>query len=101
MIVGGHLFHADDRGTLWMSPLSEDVIDTRVAVYFFGLNESLWALSQFGGMFFDYELSRIYYTLEGGSRLLYCAFSPEGTFFGDVEFSCPFDDVVHYRFIVC
>ena len=85
MFVGGQLFHADDNGTLWMSQLTDGLLEARVAVDLFGLTEIQWALSQLGGMFFDYELSRVYYTLEGDSRLLYRAFSPDGGFFGDVE----------------
>ncbi len=85
MLVGGQLFHSDNNGTLWMSELNEGVFSTRIPVDLFGLSEDQWALSQLGGMFFDYELSRVYYTEQGNSQLLYRAFTPDGTFFGDVE----------------
>lgn len=83
MFVGGQLFHADSNGTMWMSQLTDGVFQPRVAVDLFGLNESHWPLSQIGGMFFDYELSRVYYTLQGNSELRYRAFSPDGPYFGN------------------
>lgn len=85
MFVGGQLFYADDNGVLWMRQFADGEFEARAAVNLFGLTENEWALSQLGGMFFDYELSRVYYTIEGDSRLHYRAFSPDGTFFGDVE----------------
>ena len=85
MFFGGQLFHADDNGVLWMSQFTDDEFEVRAAVNLFGLTENEWVLSQLGGMFFDFELSRVYCMIEGDSLLHYRAFSPYGTFFGDVE----------------
>ena len=86
MFVGGKLFHADDNGGLWSRSFIDGVFESPTAVDLFGMTESDWSLSQITGMFFDYDWSRVYYTLEGDSRLLYLAFSPDGTFFGNDEF---------------
>ncbi len=86
MFVGGRLFHADDNGTMFSSEFSDGSFASPVAVDLFGQTESDWALSQLTAMFFDYELSRVYYTLAGDSRLLYRAFTPDTLFFGNDEF---------------
>ena len=81
MMVGGTLFNVNDNGSLWSTPFSNGVPGNRVAVDLFGITENEWALSRLSGMFFDYEWSRVYYTLENDSRLFYRAFSPDSRFF--------------------
>ena len=83
MIVGGRLFYANTNGQLRVRSLSENTLGPMSFVDLFGLTEEHWALSQLGGMFFDYEWSRVYYTIQGDSRLFYRAFSPDGTYFGN------------------
>ena len=87
MYLGGKLFHADDNGNMWLSLLNDDnTFGPRSLVDLFGLTSSEWDLAQLSGMFFDHERSRVYYTLENDSRLLWRAFTPHGPLFGDTEF---------------
>jgi len=86
MFIGGQLFHADVNGTMWMSQLTDGEFDPRAEVDLFGLTNTEWEISQLGGMFFDYEQGRVYYTRQGDSRLLARAFTPDGPYFGNQEF---------------
>ena len=83
MFVGGQLFFANTLGEMRVRTLADDTLGSVAVVDLFGMTEDEWVLSQLGGMFFDYGLSRVYYTIRGDSRLFYRAFSPDGTFFGD------------------
>ncbi|MBX2881043.1 MAG: hypothetical protein KTR32_13960 [Granulosicoccus sp.] len=83
MFVGGNLYQADASGGMWVSAYNGSTFEPRESVNLFGLTESYWALSQIGGMFFDYEQGRVYYTLRGNSQLYYRAFSPDGPYFGN------------------
>lgn len=85
LVVGGQLFHADANGTMWMSQFNNGSLETRRAVDLFGLDNNNWALSQLGGMFFEHDLSRVYYTKQGDSQLYYRAFTPSGPYFGNDE----------------
>ena len=87
MFIDGRLFHADDDGRLWVSALREDdTFGSPERVDLFGLTRNQWDLSRLGGMFFDHEQGRVYYTLEGDARLFWRAFTPDGPLFGDFEF---------------
>ncbi len=83
MFVGGQLFYANSIGEMRVRTLSEGTLGSFSVVDLFGLNENHWALSQLGGMFFDYDLSRVYYTIQGDSRLYYRGFTPDGAYFGN------------------
>lgn len=86
MFLGGQLFHADDNGTMWVSALrDDDTLTVPAQVDLFGLTGSQWDLSRLGGMFFNHEHGRVYYTLENDSRLFWRAFTPEGPLFGDFQ----------------
>lgn len=87
MFLDGKLFHADDDGDMWMSTLFEDnTFGNRVQVDLLGLTDDEWELDELGGMFFDHQQSRVYYTIDGESRLYYRAFTPDGPIFGDFEY---------------
>jgi hypothetical protein len=63
MFVGGQLFYSNSNGILQVRTLNEGTLGQRSTVDLLGLTEEHWALSQLGGMFFDYGLSRVYYTI--------------------------------------
>ena len=85
--IGGRLFHADSNSNMWMSVMNEDgTFQDRTLVDLFGLTDAQWDIDQIGAMFFDYEWSRIYYTMRNDSRLFYRAFTPAGPYFGNDEF---------------
>jgi len=86
MFVGGQLFQAYNNSTIWMSQLTNGVFQPRVQIDLFGLTNNEWEISRLGGMFFDYEQSRVYYTLVGDSRLFWRAFTPDGPYFGNDGF---------------
>jgi len=86
MFIGGQLFHADNNSTMWVSQFSNGEFQPRTAVDLFGLTDIEWNISQLGGMFFDYEQGRVYYTIQGDPRLLARAFTPDGPYFGNDEF---------------
>jgi hypothetical protein len=86
MFVGGQLIYGDDTGTVWRSRFNGESFDARRSVNLFGLTDAQWQIDQIGGMFFDYEWSRVYYTLQGDSRLFWRAFTPDGPLFGDTQY---------------
>ena len=69
-----------------MSKFNNGSFEPRVAVDLFGLTANEWEIHRVTGMFFDYEWSRVYYTMQGDSRLLYRAFTPDGPYFGNDVF---------------
>jgi len=86
VFVGGKLFHADSNSNVWMTQLTDGGAEPRVPVELFGLTNNEWQISQLTGMFFNYEQGRVYYTLQGHSRLYWRAFTPDGPYFGNLEF---------------
>lgn len=86
MLLDGQLFHADDNGNMWVSPLlADNTFGSRTQVDLHGLTQSQWDLSELTGMFFDHEQGRVYYTLENDYRLFWRAFTPDGPLFGVTE----------------
>ena len=83
--LGGQIFHADSNGMMWRTQIANGTAEPRRPVDLFGLVESDWALSRLGGMFFDHEFGRVYYTIQGDSQLYYRAFTPDGPYFGNDE----------------
>jgi hypothetical protein len=86
MFVGGLLLHADVNGAMWMSRLTDGTFEPREPVDLFGLTSVEWDLTRLSGMFFDYIQSRVYYTLQGDSRLYWRAFTPDGPYFGNDDY---------------
>lgn len=86
VFVGGTLFFADGSSRIWRSVLENGVFQPRTQVELFGLTGSQWDIDQIGGMFFDYEHGRLYYTLRYDSRLFYRAFTPASPYFGNDRF---------------
>ena len=86
MFVGSQLFFAANDGHMYISNLVDGTFETRERVDLFGLIEEHWAVSQLGGMFFDYDMGRVYYTKQDDSNLFYRAFTPAGPYFGNDEF---------------
>jgi len=84
--VGGLLFHADVAGNMWMSRFIDGNFEPREQVDMFGLTSTEWDISRLSGMFFDYEQGRLYYTLQGDSRLFWRAFTPDGPYFSNDDF---------------
>ncbi len=82
MHVGGRLFYVTNSGLMRTATI-DNGLSSDYVIDMLGLTEDNWPLSQLGGMFFDYEWSRVYYTLEGDSRLHYRAFSPHDDYFGN------------------
>lgn len=86
MYVGGSLFYADANNNMWASRFNGTTFEPRTSVNLFGQTNNEWNLSNVGGMFFDYEWSRVYYTIQGDSRLFWRAFTPDSPYFGNDEF---------------
>jgi len=61
-------------------------VGPRAQVDLLGLRSAEWNLTQLGGMFFDHERGRVYYSLVNDTRLFWRAFTPDGPIFGDTEF---------------
>ena len=83
VFVGGALYHADSSSRIWKSIYQDGTFQPRTLVNLYGLTSSQWDINDIGGMFFDYEFSRIYYTLRYDSRLFYRAFTPASPYFGN------------------
>lgn len=87
MFLGGQLFHADDDDDMWVSLLREDdTFAPRTQVDLRGITSNEWDLSRLGGMFFDHEQGRVYYTQTSDTDLFWRAFTPDGPLFGENEF---------------
>ncbi len=86
VFVGGRLFHADSLGRMWSSVLANGVFQNRTEVDLFGMTDTQWNIDQIGGMFFDYEQGRIYYTIQNDSQLYYRAFTPASPYFGNYRY---------------
>lgn len=82
MFVGGQLFYTNTSGQMRVKRVNGDLIGAFSYPNLYGLTENEWPLSLLGGMFFDYELSRIYYSVQGDPQLYYRGFTPDGSFFG-------------------
>ncbi len=95
----GKLFHVDRFDRIWMSAFDNGVFQNPTQVNLYGLTDDEWNISQIGGMFFDYEYGRLYYTLRNDSRLFYRGFTPASPYFGndrfvaDVQADIPWSDV--------
>ena len=83
VFVGGRLFHGDSQGRMWVSVFADGAFQARTQVNLFGLDDSRWNIDQMGGMFFDYEQGRLYYTIQNDSRLFWRAFTPASPYFGE------------------
>ena len=86
MFVGGQLFHADSNGRMWVSGFNGNTFEPREQVNLFGLHSGYWNLPQLGGMFFDHERGRVYYTIQGDPLLYWRAFTPASPYFGELQF---------------
>ncbi len=86
MYVGGSLFYADANNNMWASRFNGTTFEPRTSVNLYGQTNNEWNLSNVGGMFFDYEWSRVYYTIQGDTRLFWRAFTPASPYFGNDEF---------------
>jgi len=63
MYPGGQRSHADDSGDMWTSVLRENgTSDSRAQVDLLGLTSARRDLARLGGMFFDHERGRVYYS---------------------------------------
>jgi len=83
VFVGGVLYHGDSQGTMWSSILSNGTFQPRMPVNLFGLTANEWDINDIGGMFFDYEQGRLYYTIRFDTQLYYRAFTPASPYFGN------------------
>ncbi|MEE9335172.1 MAG: hypothetical protein V3U65_13875 [Granulosicoccaceae bacterium] len=83
VFVGGRLFHADSLGRMWSSVFADGAFQARTLVNLLGLDDSRWNIDQMGGMFFNYEQGRLYYTIRNDSRLFWRAFTPASPYFGE------------------
>lgn len=86
IFVDGQLFHADTNGKLWQSRWINGVFEPREPVDLFGMTSTEWDISRVSGMFYEYQQGRVYYTLQGDSRLFWRAFTPSGPYFGNDDF---------------
>lgn len=86
MFLGGVLFHADSDGNMWSSVLGDNgTFGAPTEVDLFGLTSGEWDLPDLGGMFFNHDQGRVYYSIQGDSRLFSRGFTPAGPLFGEQE----------------
>ncbi len=83
VFTGGILFHADSQDRIWSSVFANGTFQLRTQVDLFGLTDAQWNISEIGGMFFDYEQGRLYYTQRFDSQLYWRAFTPASPYFGN------------------
>ena len=86
VFTGGTLFYADNDSRIWSSVYSDGTFLPSSQVDLFGLTDNEWDIGNIGGMFFDYEKGRLYYTQRNDSRLFYRAFTPASPYFGNDRF---------------
>lgn len=83
VFVGGTLFYGDSSSRIWRSTFADGAFQPSSQVDLFGLTDSQWEIDQIGGMFFDYEQGRLYYSKRNDTRLFYRAFTPASPYFGN------------------
>jgi len=85
-VVQDQLFYFLADGRIVRGTLTDGAFDSFVEVDRFGLTENEWAISRIGGIYFDYDQGRVYYTLRGDFQLYWRAFTPDGPYFGNDEY---------------
>ena len=86
VIVGGRLFHADSFGRIFSSVYADGALQDRTEVNLYNLSNERWNIAEIGGMFFNYEQGRLYYTIRNNSQLFWRAFTPASPYFGEVGY---------------
>lgn len=89
MFLGGAFFYGSADGSFNARTFDGTSVGTKASVALNGLTDANFPLASVGGMYFDHELGRIYYTVRGDSNWYYRYFTPESATVGAVSFTAP------------
>lgn len=86
VVLGRQLFYGSTDTSVYSLPISSDSVGTRLTVDLNGLTSDEFPIDQIGGMYFDHDRGRLYYTIMDDSRLFFRHFTPATPIFGDRQF---------------
>ena len=94
LFLGGALFTGSTDGNFYARTYDGTTLGQRAKVDLNGLTDQHFPLASVGGMYFDHDQGRIYYTVEGQSNWQYRYFTPESSTVGAVTYPGPPSTVV-------
>lgn len=89
LFLGGVFFYGSTDGNFYARSFDGTAPGAQAGISLNGLTEANFPLARLGGMYFDHDLGRIYYTVEGDSNLYYRYFTPESSTVGAISFMAP------------
>lgn len=97
LFLGGAFFYGSTDGKFYARTFDGTALGTRASVALNGLTDANFPLASVGGMYFNHDLGRIYYTLRGDSTWYYRYFTPESSTVGAVTFTAPASTAVPWK----
>jgi hypothetical protein len=94
LFLGGAFFYGSTDGKFYARSYDGNTLGSPASVSLNGLTDDNFPLASLGGMYFDHNLGRIYYTVEGDNTWYYRYFTPESSTVGAVTFTAPVSNVV-------
>ncbi len=89
LFLGGAFFYGSTDGNFYARTFDGNTLGTQSSVSLNGLTDANFPLMSLGGMYFDHDLGRIYYTVQGDSTWYYRYFTPESFTVGAATFTAP------------
>jgi len=89
LFLGGAFFYGSSDGKLYARTFDGTALGAQASVALNGLTNANFPLANLGGMYFDHDLGRIYYTVQGDNNWYYRYFTPESSTVGAVTFAAP------------
>lgn len=96
LFLGGAFFFGSADGSFSARTFDGTAVGNNASVALNGLTDANFPLASVGGMYFDHDLGRIYYTVRGDSTWYYRYFTPESSTVGAVTFEAPASTVVRW-----
>ena len=94
LFLGGAFFYGSTDGNFYARTFDGNTLAPQTSVSLNGLTDEHFPLANLGGMYFDHDVGRIYYTVQGDNTWYYRYFTPESFTVGAVTFTAPSSTVV-------
>lgn len=92
--LAGSLYYGTNTGEIFQRPVVAGSVGTRTKVNLYRMTSEHFDVANIGGIYFDYDQGRIYYSKTGVNALFYRAFTPDTPIFGQDEFLASSDGSV-------
>lgn len=89
LFLGGAIFYGSTDGMFYANSINNGNLGNRKDIALNGLSDIDFPLANIGGMYFDYDQGRIYYTVRGDNTRYYRYFTPESFAVGAMTFTAP------------